>query len=47
MQIIDKFKWTKEDMESIMLDMDKGMEPAKAAQKWIKNHKKEVSEWTK
>ncbi len=23
-----------------MLDMDKGMEPAKAAQKWIKNHKK-------
>ncbi|HEN4558065.1 TPA: ABC transporter permease/substrate binding protein [Streptococcus agalactiae] len=46
-KIIDKFKWTKEDMESIMLDMDKGMEPAKAAQKWIKNHKKEVSEWTK
>lgn len=25
-KIIDKFKWIKEDMEFIMLDMDKGME---------------------
>jgi glycine betaine/proline transport system substrate-binding protein len=44
---LDKFHWTKEDMSSVMLDMDNGMSPKKAANKWIKNHQSQVDSWFK
>ena len=44
-RILKKFTWTKEDMESVMLDINNGMSPQKAAQKWIKAHPKQVKAW--
>lgn len=46
-KIIDNFHWTTEDMESVMLDMNEGMEPEAAAQKWIDSNPDKVKEWTK
>jgi glycine betaine/proline transport system substrate-binding protein len=34
-------------MSSVMLDMDNGMSPKKAANKWIKNHQSQVDSWFK
>ncbi|MGT2924193.1 ABC transporter permease/substrate binding protein [Streptococcus caviae] len=45
-KIIDRFNWTQDDMESVMLDINKGMSPEKAAKKWVKNHPKKVASWT-
>lgn len=45
-KIINRFNWTQGDMESVMLDINKGMSPEKAAKKWIKNHPKKVASWT-
>lgn len=45
--ILKNFHWTKEDMESVMLEINNGTEPAKAARNWIDSHSKEVAEWTK
>lgn len=44
---LDKFHWTKEDMSSVMLDMDDGKSPKQAANKWIKNHQSQVNSWFK
>ncbi|EHI74956.1 glycine betaine ABC transport system [Streptococcus criceti] len=46
-KIIDNFHWTSDDMESVMLDISNGTSPSKAAQKWIKNNKDKVAEWSK
>ena len=46
-KIVDKFNWTTQDMESVMLDMNEGMDPADAAKKWIKANPEKVAEWTK
>ena len=45
-KIIDKFNWTQKDMEAVMLDINYGMSPEKAAKKWIKEHPKKVASWT-
>lgn len=45
-KIIDKFNWTKEDMEKVMLDINKGMTPEAAAKKWIKENQDKVAKWT-
>ncbi|MFC7442495.1 ABC transporter permease/substrate binding protein [Laceyella putida] len=45
--ILDRFQWTKEDMESVMLDIRKGMSPDEAAAKWVKEHPEQVKAWTK
>ncbi|MGT2933757.1 ABC transporter permease/substrate binding protein [Streptococcus catagoni] len=45
-KIIKKFRWTKKDMEAVMLDVNKGMKVKDAAKKWIKENPKKVAEWT-
>lgn len=44
-QIVDNFHWTSEDMESILLDMNEGMSPDDAAQKWIDANRETVDQW--
>ena len=45
-KIINRFNWTQDDMEAVMLDINDGMSPEKAAKKWVKNHPKKVASWT-
>lgn len=45
-RILDRFQWSKADMESVMLDIHKGMSPDEAAAKWVKNHPEQVKAWT-
>lgn len=45
-KMIDKFNWTQKDMESVMLDINNGTSPEKAAKKWIKENPKKVASWT-
>ncbi|WP_407631975.1 ABC transporter permease/substrate binding protein [Leuconostoc falkenbergense] len=44
-QVLDKFHWTKDDMESVMLEIQNGKSPKQAAADWIKKHKKLVNSW--
>ncbi|MGQ9413411.1 ABC transporter permease/substrate binding protein [Streptococcus pluranimalium] len=46
-QIIDQFSWTTEDMQEVMLDMNNGMSPEKAARKWVDANEDKVNEWLK
>ncbi|GHU38498.1 glycine/betaine ABC transporter permease [Bacilli bacterium] len=43
--ILAKFKWEAADMESVMLDIQSGMKPTKAADKWLKANAKTVDSW--
>lgn len=45
--VLKNFHWTKEDMESVMLEINNGTEPTQAARDWIDSHAKEVAEWKK
>ncbi|GAK30354.1 ABC-type proline/glycine betaine transport system, permease component [Weissella oryzae SG25] len=45
--ILKKFHWSKDDMESVMLDIQNGQTPEAAAKKWIKAHKTQVDDWFK
>ncbi len=44
--ILDKFNWSAADMETVMLDIENGMEPAAAAAKWVDDNQEKVKEWT-
>ena len=46
-KIVKNFKWTNADQNAVAADIEAGMKPAAAAQKWIKAHKAEVAKWTK
>lgn len=46
-KILDQFYWKAKDMEDVMVDVQEGTKPDKAAEKWVKSHQKEVSKWTK
>lgn len=46
-KILEKFKWTSDDMEGVMLDIQAGMKPTDAADKWIKANQKIVDSWFK
>lgn len=46
-RIIDRFHWHTKDMESVMLAINKGESPKKAAKAWIKDHPKQVKSWLK
>ncbi|URZ87588.1 ABC transporter permease/substrate binding protein [Floricoccus penangensis] len=46
-KILGNFKWTKDDMESVMLEINNGTSPDQAAKNWIKNNSDKVAEWTK
>ncbi|GGE20248.1 putative glycine-betaine binding permease protein [Marinithermofilum abyssi] len=46
-KIMDRFFWTSADMEEVMLDIQNGKSPEKAAADWIEKHQDKVKEWTK
>ncbi|MGI8314515.1 glycine betaine ABC transporter substrate-binding protein [Halobacillus mangrovi] len=46
-KVLDQFNWTAKDMETVMLDINKGTSEQEAAQKWIENNQDKVDEWTK
>lgn len=44
-QILDRFHWTTEDMQEVMLAIHKGKTPDEAAQDWINKHPAKVKQW--
>ncbi|WP_208423071.1 glycine betaine ABC transporter substrate-binding protein [Latilactobacillus fragifolii] len=45
--ILDRFHWTPKEMSSVMLKVNDGVEPEKAARDWIKANPQQVAKWTK
>lgn len=45
-RILDNFKWSVNDMESIMLKIENGDDPKKATKEWIDNNRDKVDKWT-
>ncbi|KRM24357.1 glycine betaine ABC transporter substrate-binding protein [Latilactobacillus graminis] len=45
--ILDRFHWTPKEMSTVMLKVNDGVEPEKAARDWIKANPKQVAKWTK
>jgi glycine betaine/proline transport system substrate-binding protein len=43
--IVMNFKWTNADQNSVAADIEGGMEPAAAAQKWIDANPDTVAGW--
>lgn len=46
-EVLDKFNWTQEDMEEVMLAINDGTSAEDAAKDWVTNHPEEVAAWTK
>lgn len=46
-EVLDKFNWTQEDMEEVMLSINDGTSAEDAAKDWVTNHPEEVAAWTK
>lgn len=46
-EILDNFKWSVDDMESIMLEIENGKDPKDATKEWIDNNRDKVDQWTK
>ncbi len=44
-EIISRFKWTHDDIQSVMADLADGMSEEDAARKWVDNNPEKVSEW--
>lgn len=44
-EMLDNFSWTPNDMNAVMLDIQNGMSPDEAAQKWIADHQDTVDSW--
>lgn len=45
-KILDQFYWKPKDMEEVMGDIQEGMKPEEASEKWVKSHPDEVKKWT-
>lgn len=45
-QILDQFFWETSDMENVMVEIEKGADPADAAEKWIAANPDKVAKWT-
>ncbi|MBW4802061.1 glycine betaine ABC transporter substrate-binding protein [Loigolactobacillus coryniformis] len=45
--ILDRFHWTPKEMSTVMLKVNDGVEPEKAARDWIQDNPEKVAEWTK
>lgn len=43
--IISRFKWTHDDIQSVMSDLAAGMSEEDAARKWVDNNPEKVNEW--
>lgn len=46
-EVLDKFNWTQEDMEEVMLSINDGTSAEDAAKDWVTNYPEEVAAWTK
>ncbi|MEK9199922.1 glycine betaine ABC transporter substrate-binding protein [Ureibacillus sp. 179-F W5.1 NHS] len=46
-QVLDAFHWTTEDIESVMLEINSGVDPKEAAANWVEENADTVAEWTK
>ncbi|WP_163654802.1 glycine betaine ABC transporter substrate-binding protein [Listeria sp. PSOL-1] len=46
-EFLNRFNWTKNDMSSVMLAVNNGESPEKAAKKWISKNPDKVATWTK
>lgn len=46
-EMLDRFYWTPSQMSQVMIQVNNGKDPRKAAQQWIKANPKEVQQWTK
>ncbi|MBB6446250.1 glycine betaine ABC transporter substrate-binding protein [Bacillus benzoevorans] len=44
--ILDQFSWEPGNMEDVMVEIESGMSPEKAAEKWIEANPDKVAEWT-
>ncbi|MBU8880682.1 ABC transporter permease subunit [Bacillus sp. FJAT-29790] len=44
--ILDQFFWETKDMEDVMVNVTKGMDPSEAAEKWIDANPDKVAKWT-
>ena len=44
-KVLDNFRWTLDDMNKVMVDMEDGMKPEEAAAKWVENNQDQVEEW--
>lgn len=44
-EVLDNFNWTPDDLESVMLEVSNGAEPAEAAAQWIEENEDKVAEW--
>ncbi|WP_297281178.1 glycine betaine ABC transporter substrate-binding protein [uncultured Anaerococcus sp.] len=45
-KVLDNFNWSIDDMESVMLQISQGSDPADAAREWVDANQDKVSEWT-
>ena len=43
--LLKNFSWTNEDQNAVALDIENGMTPEEAAQKWIDANKDKVDAW--
>ncbi len=46
-KMLNRFRWAPRQMSSVMLRVNSGESPRKAANDWIKQNKKQVDSWTK
>ncbi|MGK9327939.1 ABC transporter permease/substrate binding protein [Melissococcus plutonius] len=46
-EILKRFHWTKKDIESVMLKINKGEDPKQVARDWVDTHQSQVKEWVK
>lgn len=45
--VLDRFYWTPEEMADVMLQVNEGVDPEKAAADWLKANPEKLEEWTK
>lgn len=43
--ILTRFKWTHDDIQTVMMDVENGTKPEAAAEKWVENNPQKVNEW--
>ncbi len=43
--MLDNFYWEPDDMAAVMVDIEEGLSPDEAAQKWIEENSAKVNEW--
>jgi glycine betaine/proline transport system substrate-binding protein len=46
-KVLDQFFWTEKDMNSVMLEVSNGGNPAEVAATWVEDNPDKVAEWTK